>query len=58
MPKTRRKLPLLKSFMLAEEDLENLKALAAKQELSDSSIIRIALREHFTNNGLTVTERE
>ncbi|WP_328932615.1 MULTISPECIES: ribbon-helix-helix protein, CopG family [unclassified Streptomyces] len=55
MPKTRKKLPLLKSFMLTKEDLDNLKNLAASESTSDSEIIRTALRYYFLTCGLIVT---
>ncbi len=56
MPKTRKKLPLLKSFMLTKEDMDNLKAMAARDNTSDSEIIRTALRLYFLACGLIVTK--
>ncbi len=58
MPKSRAKVPKLKSFMLAEEDVNNLDELAQKRDTSQSEVIRTALRQHFVNSGLTVTVRE
>lgn len=58
MPKTRKKIPLMKSFMLTDEDKGNLEHTAEAREVSQSSVIRTALRELFENDGLTVTETE
>lgn len=58
MPKTRKKIPLMKSFMLTGEDKDNLEAAAEARDVSQSSVIRTALRDLFENDGLTVTETE
>lgn len=58
MPKTRKKLPLLKSFMLTQEDKDNLNEMTARHGDNQSAAIRTALREWFARNGLTVTETE
>lgn len=58
MPKTRKKIPNMTSFMLTEEDRENLATTADIRKVSRSALIRIALRELFTAQGLTVTETE
>ncbi|MFJ4626161.1 CopG family transcriptional regulator [Streptomyces sp. NPDC088847] len=58
MPKSRAKVPKLKSFNLAEEDVDNLNKLANMRDVSQSEVIRTALRQHFVNSGLTVTVRE
>lgn len=58
MPISKARVPKLKSFMLAEEDFNNITALAEIKDTSHSEVIRNALREHFTTNGLTVTAKE
>lgn len=58
MSKSKARVPKLKSFMLAEEDFYNLDELARTKDISHSEVIRTALREHFTTNGLTVTAKE
>ncbi|MCX4813701.1 hypothetical protein OG601_24180 [Streptomyces sp. NBC_01239] len=58
MPISKARVPKLKSFMLAEEDFNNITTLAEVKDISHSEVIRTALREHFTANGLTVTVRE
>lgn len=58
MPKTRKKIPNMASFMMTNEDRENLDTAADNRNVSRSALIRIALRDLFTAQGLTVTETE
>jgi len=56
MPKLTIDYPRRKSFALTDQDLQNLKGLAQSYDVSDSEVIREALHQLFTENGLPVND--